>query len=82
MSNKQFKPTSYVVKFWNPEGTVQTKEEVYPMHLYSLNEVIELLKGKECECDIYESRYWKRAEEYVTVGKTFVWNSYDWIELP
>ena len=59
MSNKKFKPTSYIVIFWNGDSTEKVKEEIYPMHQYSLDDVLALLKGKEVTCDIYEGRYWK-----------------------
>lgn len=78
MSNKKFKPTSYIAIFWNGDGTEKVKEEIYPMHQYSLNEVIELLKGKEATCDIYEGRYWKEREEYITVGRSYIWDAYGW----
>lgn len=73
------KPTTYLVMFWNADGSECIKKEVYPMHLFSLEDVIEKLKGKESECDIYESRYHKKRNTYITNGKTIIWNGCNWV---
>ena len=78
MKGKKFRPTSYIVMFWNEDGTEKIKEEIYPMHLYSLDDVIALLKGKEVTCDIYEGRYWKNRGKYITTGNTYVWDACGW----
>lgn len=78
---KKHKPTTYLVIFWNKTGSKEVKREVYPMHLYTFDGVAELLKRKETICDIYESRYLKQRGSYVTVGKTFSWDGYKWVEL-
>ena len=78
--DKMHKPTTYEVIFWNKTGTEAIKKEYYPMYLYSFDDVIDILKGKECCCDIYESRYWKHIGRYVTVGKTFIWDGFTWTE--
>lgn len=79
MNNKKFKPTTYIVLFWNEDGSEKIKEEVYPMHLYSLDDVIERLKGREEMCDIYEGRYQKDRRKYITTGKTYIWDACGWI---
>ena len=80
MKEKYLKrPTTYLVKFWNEDGSEIVKEEVYSMHVFSLAEVTSKLKGKESECDIYESRYYKKRNQYITNGKTIIWNGYNWI---
>lgn len=48
------------------------------MHIFSLEEVISKLKGKENECDIYESRYYKKRNTYITNGKTIIWDGWQW----
>ena len=73
------KPTTYLVKFWNENGSECIKEELYPMHIFSLTEVIEKLKGKESSCDIYESRYHKERGSYITNGKTIIWDGCQWV---
>ena len=73
------KPTTYVVRFWNEDGTECIKQEMYPMHIFSLNDVISKLKGKETQCDIYESRYDKGRGLYVTNGRTIIWDDCDWV---
>lgn len=73
------RPTTYVVRFWDEDGAECIKEEIYPMHLYSLSEVIFLLKGRESNCDIYESRYEKNLEKYITNGVTIVYVGYVWV---
>lgn len=78
MNNKKFRPTSYIVMFWNEDGTEKIKEEIYPMHLYSLDDVIAFLKGKETTCDIYEGRYWKDRGKYITTGNAYVWDACGW----
>ena len=80
--SKLFKPTTYLVVFWNEYGSEKTKVEMYPMHLYSLEEVTSKLKGKESNCDIYECRYWKDRAQYITVGKTIIWNGCNWVIQP
>ena len=79
---KKYRPTTYLVIFWNETGSKEIKREVYPIHLYTLDDVFKLLKGKETICDIYEVRYWKRRNYYVTVGETFVWDGCKWVVLP
>ena len=73
------RPTTYLVKFWNENGSECVKEEAYPMHIFSLKEVIEELKGKENYCDIYESRYHKKRSRYITNGRTIIWDGCDWV---
>ena len=75
MNSKKFRPTSYIVMFWNEDGTEKIKEEIYPMHLYTIDDVIELLKGKEETCDIYEGRYLKERGKYITTGNTYIWDA-------
>lgn len=72
------KPTTYIVKFWNEDGSELIKEEVYPMHVFSLTDVIAKLKGREKECDIYECRYHKKLSRYVTNGRTIIWDGCIW----
>lgn len=79
---KKCKPTTYLVIFWNKTGSKEIKREIFPMHLYTFDDVIESLKGKEEISDIYEVRYWKRRNYYVTVGKTFVWDGCKWVVFP
>lgn len=79
MKSKKFRPTSYIVKFWNEDGSIQVKEDIYPMHLYSFDDVIEILKGRERTCDIHEGRYWKERCKYITTGNTFIWNGTVWV---
>lgn len=79
MSDKKFRPTSYIVLYWNEDGTKKLKEEVYPMHKYSFDNVIKLLKGMEDLCDIYEGRYRKERGRYITTGKTYIWDSNKWV---
>lgn len=78
MNNKKFIPTSYIVMFWNKDGSEKIGEEIYPMHLYSLEDVIEELKGREETCDIYEGRYWKNRGRYITTGNTYFWDGCGW----
>ena len=73
------KPTTYLVTLWNEDGSELIKEEVYPMHIFSLEDVISKLKGKENECDIYESRYHKKRGKYITNGRTIIWNGCVWV---
>lgn len=80
--NKKFRPTSYIVMFWNEDGSEKIKEEIYPMHLYSFDDVITLLQGKEDTCDIYEGRYFKNKDgsgKYTVTGKTYIWDSFKWV---
>lgn len=49
------------------------------MHLYSLEDVIEELKGREETCDIYEGRYWKERGKYITTGNTYIWDACGWV---
>ena len=78
MNSKKFRPTSYIVMFWNEDGTEKIKEEIYPMYLYTLDDVIDLLKGKEEICDIYEGRYLKGRGKYITTGNTYIWDACGW----
>lgn len=79
MKEKYLKrPTTYLVKFWNADGSECIKEESYPMHIFSLEDVISKLKGKESVCDIYESRYYKKRGAYITNGRTIIWDGCDW----
>lgn len=79
MKDKYLKrPTTYLVKFWNADGSECIKEEAYPMHIFSLEEVISKLKGKESECDIYESRYHRKRSRYITNGRTIIWDGWQW----
>lgn len=75
-------PSVYLVIFWNADGSEEIKREVYPMHIFTLENVVEKLKGREMECDIYETRYYKKRSEYITNGKTFVWDGINWVVLP
>lgn len=77
MNNKLHKPTTYIVKIWD-ENDNYIKEETYPMHLYSLENVFEILKGKEERCDIYEGRYLKKRGKYVTTALTYFWDKCQW----
>lgn len=80
MKEKYLKrPTTYVVQFWNTDGSEIIKEEVYPMHIFSLEDVISKLKGKESECDIYESRYYKKRNKYLINGRIIIWDGYNWV---
>ena len=81
MNNKKLRPTSYIVMYWNTETGVKIKEEVYPMHKYTFTDIAEKLRGIEEACDIYECRYSKAHRKYVTVGKTYIWNLCNWIEM-
>lgn len=76
------KPSVYLVIFWNADGSKEIKREVYPMHIFTLEDVAEKLKGREMECDIYETRYYKKRSQYITNGKTFVWDGSNWVVLP
>lgn len=76
------RPSVYCVIFWNADGTKEVKREVYPMHIFTLKDVVEKLKGREAECDIYESRYFKQHGQYIANGRTFVWNGYIWVVQP
>lgn len=73
------KPSVYLVIFWSDDGLGQLRREVYPMHLFTLEQVTEKLKGREMECDIYESRYNIDLGEYITVGRTLIWTGAAWI---
>lgn len=73
------RPSVYLVIFWNADGSEEIKREVYPMHLFSLKDVTEKLKGQEYKCDIYESRYYKRRSQYITNGRVYVWNGLNWV---
>lgn len=73
MNNKFLKATTYVVIFWDDTNSEILKEEAYPMHIYSFEDVVLKLKGQENKCDIYEGRFYKRRSKYITVGKTFIW---------
>lgn len=79
--NKLRKPTTYVVLFWNEDDSKIVREEAYPMHIYSLEEVFLKLKGKKSKCDIYEGRYLKNRGKYITAGKTYVWVNFSWTIL-
>lgn len=74
-----FKPTTYMVLFWNKDESEVVGEEVYLMHLFSFNDVVELLRGKEDMCDIYESRFSKRSGKYITVGNVYTWKNGSWV---
>ncbi len=76
INNKKLKPTSYIVMFWNKDGSEKIKEEIYPMHKYSFDDVAELLNGKENICDIYEGRFLKNRGRYITTGNTYIWDIY------
>ena len=78
MNNKKIRPTSYIVMFWNKDGTKKIKEEIYPMYKFTLDDVIVLLKGKEETCDIYEGRFWKNRGRYITTRNTYIWDGYGW----
>ena len=73
------RPTTFLVKFWNKDGSKCVKEQAYPMYKFSLEDVMSELKGKESECDIYESRYHKESNRYVTNGRTIIWDDFQWI---
>lgn len=78
----QKKPTTYVVKEWDEQGKL-ISEEAYPMHLYTLDDVIKKLEGKEEYCDIYECRYSKRINKYITIGcGWYEWNGIVWESIP
>lgn len=49
------------------------------MHLFSFNDVVELLRGKEDMRDIYESRFSKRSGKYITVGNVYTWKNGSWV---
>ena len=50
------------------------------MHLYSLDDVFEKLKGREEDCDIYEGRYHKKTGKYVATALTYIWDGFKWVE--
>lgn len=80
MTNEKFrKPTTYIVMFWNETGKF-VNQEIYQMHLYSLDDVFEKLKGREEECDIYEGRYHKKRGKYITTALTYIWDGSKWVE--
>lgn len=78
MNDKKLRPTSYIVLFWNEDGTKMLREEVYPMHKYSFDDVTDKVSGIEETCDIYEGRYLKERGRYITTGKTYIWESGQW----
>lgn len=81
MTNNKFKrPTSYIACFWDEDGGIIVEQKIYPMHLYSLDDIFENLKGRERECDIYEGRYSKKRGKYVTTALTYIWDGCQWIE--
>ena len=82
MSDKKYIPTTYMVIYWDDAGDKEVKREFYPRYLYSFDDVASLLNGKEFSCDICEVRYWKKRENYIVVGKTYIWDNYKWAILP
>ena len=72
------KATTFVVKFWDENGKC-IKELAFPKYKFSLNDVTSYLKGKEDTCDIYECRYDKNRSQYITNGRTIVWNGDAWV---
>ena len=80
MKNKYIhRPTTFLVLEWNEEGSKLLNQEAYPIHLYSFDDVIKSLEGKEDRCDIYESRFSKKRNKYITVGNTYEWDGYKWV---
>ena len=77
MKNKNFRPTTYIVMFWNEDGSEKIGEEIYPMYLYSLDDVIKKLKGREAIC-VFTRVYWKNIGKYITTGNTYIWDACGW----
>lgn len=79
MKNFKMKPTTYLVVEYD-ENDKKVREIPYPKHLYSLEQVMNMYN--DSRYDIYEARYRKHRNKYVTVGDTYTFeNGIGWHQL-
>lgn len=79
MALKKLKATTYILRFYNENGE-QINEEAYPMYKYSLENIFDMLKGRETTCDIYIGRFYKKRRKYITLDIAYVYENGEWVE--